>query len=217
MSMDKVMSMDKGELYSVDVVADLLRRYPEVQYLRLRTFPPKEPAAQVEAMTPEGLLPILPLERALRHHRGHEELMPVEAPASATADAVRAQLEKVATNGAMVGLCSRVELRSGRAQHALLVDFRCAHSCLPRLEEACVRLGYPGYILRTSASYHFYGSQLVEEAEWITFMATWALLEDLTDVRYIAHCLIERIGCLRVTGNEAWPEPVVVARIEGRG
>lgn len=115
----------------------------------------------------------------------------------------------------MIGLCSRMEMRNGTSKHALLMDFRCDKSAgsLQDIEDACRHIGYAGWLLESHGSYHFYGDDLVDEDQWLSFMGRWLLLEQLSDVRFIGHCIIERVSCLRLTGDEAWREPRVAARV----
>lgn len=190
---------------AVGLVAELLRRYPDIQYLRLRTYPPK--SAEPRAVAP------FTLDRALRHERSPERLVP--APQRPTASALRKILDPIAAQGLMVGLCSRFEMRSGLVKHGLLMDFRCEKSpeALNNLQAACGRMGYAGWLLETSVSYHFYGDDLVDDRDWLRFMAWWLLLENLADVRFIGHCILEQVSCLRLTGNDTFPEPRVAARV----
>jgi hypothetical protein len=51
------------------------------------------------------------------------------------------------------------------------------------------------------------------DPEWFRFMGFWLLLEHLSDVPFVGHCIIERVSCLRVTGTLEVPEPSVALRI----
>jgi hypothetical protein len=198
--------VDVGER-AVSVVTALLRRHADIQYLRFRSYP--APAKEQDIETP------LTIERALRHKRAPEILWAV--PESRTFESLTETLTKMSSDKILVGICSRIELRSGRAAHALLMDFRRAEKSrefLQRIEEACQQIGYTGWLLETSGSYHFYGDDLVDLEEWVSFMSTWLLLEDLVDVRFIGHCLIERVSCLRLTGNAIWSEPKLARHID---
>jgi len=118
----------------------------------------------------------------------------------------------------MIGLCSRVEMRNGVSKHLLLMDFRCEKSArsLRDLMAACQRFGYAGWLLESHGSYHFHGDDLVDESEWLAFMGRWLLLEQHADVRFIGHCIIERVSCLRLTGNRVWRAPKAVARVSAK-
>jgi hypothetical protein len=154
------------------------------------------------------------LERALRHRRGPEEVW--EVPADLTLDGMNGVFRALAGPDHMVGFCSHIVCTNGESRHALLMDFRCTPSSTAQneLEHACLKIGYGGWLLQTSRSYHFIGEVLVDEQEWLRFMGYWLLLEHLVDVSFIGHCVIERLSCLRVTGSTAFPEPVVVAYFE---
>ena len=190
---------------AISLVALLLRRHPEVQYIRFRTYP--APSKIQRPLTP------LTLARALRHERGPELLWSV--PDRGISTALKRMLARISLERVMVGLCSQVETRSGTSKHALLMDFRPQKSAgsLQTLNDACRYIGYTGWLLETTQSYHFYGDDLVGEWEWLPFMGGWLLLENLIDVRFIGHCIIERVSCLRLTGNSTWSEPRVVRRV----
>lgn len=203
------MSADVGDPAAA-VVAALVRRYPDVQYLRLRPYvPPAEhDQGQRRAMT---------LDRALRHRRDPEQLW--EVPPNLTVDIFEGALRHLAGDDRVVGFCSRIEMKSGKCGHALLMDFRCPKSveALGELERACGHLGYPGWLLQTKHSYHFVGDVLVDDREWLRFMGYWLLLEHLADVPFVGHCVIECVSCLRVTGTSGVSEPSVASRVEGSG
>jgi hypothetical protein len=187
------------------LVMALLRRHANVQYIRLRSFPTQRKDQRSSNQTT--------LDRALRHERGPEFLW--EVPPDLAAVNLMNQLTQISPNRDMVGLCSRMELRNGTSKHALLMDFRCKRSpaSLRDLQDACSRIGYSGWLLESHESYHFYGDDLVDEVEWLGFMGRWLLLEHFSDVRFIGHCVIERVSCLRLTGDEVWSEPRVAARV----
>jgi hypothetical protein len=109
-------------------------------------------------------------------------------------------------------------MRNGNTQHALLMDFRIAKSSesLLQVVAACEGIGRAGWLLETTHSYHFYGDELVDEREWLRFMGRWLLLESVADVRFVGHCIIEWISCLRLTGSRNLGEPVALTHIAGR-
>lgn len=191
----------------VAIVADLLRRHSDVQYVRLRTFPSKR-APQLDPAE-------LTLDRALRHKRDPEILVRVPEPVSE--NSLRTTLAQHLSPGHMLGLCSRFEMRSGNSLHALLVDFRIRKSAtaLATVKAGCNAIGFAGWVIETTNSYHFYGDHPVDEREWLRFMGRWLLLETIVDVRYVGHCIIELISCLRLTADDTLREPTAVARIDG--
>jgi hypothetical protein len=152
------------------------------------------------------------LERAIRHRRDPEHLW--EIPAHLTVDILDEALERLAGKDRVVGFCSRIEMKSGRCGHALLMDFRCPKEAIGELERACRHLGHRGWLLETKHSYHFVGDVLVDDRDWLRFMGYWLLLEHLADVPFVGHCVIERVSCLRVTGISGVSKPYVVSRVE---
>lgn len=189
------------------VVEALIRRHPEVTRVRIRSFPPKVHIPRRSRK--------YSIDRALRHVRGPERVVGVSRRRGASAY-LRESPETRAEE--MVGFCSDLRVRGGAVKHALLMDFRCKRSAksMRRLLRACRRIGRAGWLLKTSNSYHFYGEELVNAREWERFMGRWLLLEDLCDVRFVGHCIIEGVSCLRFSGTRAWPEPRVVAHVAGR-
>ena len=122
--------------------------------------------------------------------------------------------EGTPASGEVRALCSRVLLRDGTVAQLPLLDFRCAVS--PANQEAIAlamkSMGqHRGALLESGRSYHFYGYDPLEPGEWVRFMSRAILLAPLIDVRYLAHCLIEGLACLRVDTHSTHPaEPVVV-------
>jgi hypothetical protein len=200
------MSAEVGVPASV-VVARLVQRYPDAQYLRLRPYLLRSEQEQRHR-------PAMTIDRVFRHRRDPEQLW--EVPPNLTPDALVAALHRVGGNGRVVGLCSRIEMKNGRGAHALLMDFRCLKSpeLLAELERACRHLGYAGWLLETKNSYHFIGDVLVDDREWLRFMGYWLLAEHLSDVPFVGHCVIEHVSCLRVTGTSDVLEPSVASRVD---
>ncbi len=72
----------------------------------------------------------------------------------------------------VLGISSRVELVTGEVAHIPMIDFMDqrfqAHFNYPKAAEA---LGlYPGYILRTDNSRHFWGTKLLSQEDWLSFL-----------------------------------------------
>ncbi len=81
------------------------------------------------------------------------------------------------------------------------------------LLDAMKLMGQTRGVLATSGkSYHYYGFEPITLEKWRRFMAHNILLTPLIDVRYLAHCMIEDIACLRIDARpNQHTEPVVVA------
>ena len=123
----------------------------------------------------------MPLDRVFRHRRDPELLW--EVPQNLTVEILQAALDQIADQR-VVGLCSQIEMRTGKRAHALLMDFRCPKcpEALVALEEACRHLGHTGCLLQTDRSYHFFGDALVDDRDWLRFIGYWLLADHLIDV-----------------------------------
>ena len=110
-----------------------------------------------------------------------------------------------------IGIWSKVKLENNKYGHIPMMDFELNKSArnLAILIERLRKCGISdGWILETGDSYHYYGSRILSEREWIDFMAKMLLtsivhtrdnIEQVADPRYIGHSL-RRGGCvLRLT------------------
>jgi hypothetical protein len=101
-----------------------------------------------------------------------------------------------------VALSSRVQLTGGYTAHIPMMDFRCTHSDrnLAVVKRALAAMGQTsGAIARSPRSYHFYGSELLSDAEWTRFLALALLFSPIVDVRYVAHRLADGACRLRIS------------------
>lgn len=128
--------------------------------------------------------------------------------------------ERIATLGGqdVIGLCSRCRTRDGKTLHLPILDFNVTPcDVAEKLVSDAMRLllNCDGYILGSGKSYHYYGMTLLDWRRYSDFLSKSLLLTPLTDIRYIAHRLISRIGVLRITSNSAKPnEPIVLHRLD---
>ena len=77
--------------------------------------------------------------------------------------------------------------------HIPMMDFRCPKSLenLLHIKELLRTIGQEeGVILDSGRSYHYYGVNLMDEKEWLNFLAN-CFLSGLADERYIGHRLKE--------------------------
>jgi hypothetical protein len=187
------------------VVVALVRASSDIQYLRFRPYVRRNTNDQQSRSN-------MPVDRIFRHRRDPEVLW--EVPQNLTGAILQAWLDQIADKR-VVGLCSRIEMRTGKCAHALFMDFRCSKSpkSLIALEEACHHLGYSGWLLETDRSYHFFGDALVDDRSWLRFMGYWLLADHLIDGPFVGHCVIEGVSCLRVTAGPESSEPTIVKRV----
>jgi hypothetical protein len=114
-----------------------------------------------------------------------------------------------------LAICSICILEDGTVAHLPMMDFRSAvkSTSTDFIERLLKVMGQGhGFILDSGNSYHFYGTRLLGESEWVTFLATSLLFAPFVDSRYVAHRL--RAGrCnlrLRRSGSLKPADPVVV-------
>lgn len=117
--------------------------------------------------------------------------------------------------GAALGLCSACRVHKAPPMHIPMMDFRIPPSDvgLAVLRDALYRMGIQrGVLLDSGRSYHFYGFDLMNQSQWWEFMARTLLVAPFTDVRYVAHRLLEGTSILRLTKTPLKPKtPVVVS------
>jgi hypothetical protein len=120
-------------------------------------------------------------------------------------------------SGEVRGFCSRVTLRGGDFAQLPLLDFQCEvrERNVDAIAVALKLLGQRrGALLASGRSYHYYGYDPLNQKEWYKFMSRAVLLDPLVDVRYVAHCLIDELACLRLDAHAAHPmEPVIVTQL----
>lgn len=112
------------------------------------------------------------------------------------------------------GINSKVITSDGNTLHLPLLDFHISseEENLPCVEQVLQMLNVKGYILQTNKSFHFYGTQLMEEYDFITFLSKSLLYSPIIDKNWIAHQLIERSATLRITSKDG-KSPLLVGPI----
>lgn len=127
-------------------------------------------------------------------------------------------LEEHQLSGAVLALTSRCRLVDGSQGHLPMLDFRCEPNdyFLHLLRVGLTRMVRGGgAFLRSGRSFHFYGFRPLDDDGWRRFMAQALLLAPLTDVRYIAHRLLDGFADLRLTTSSVKPiEPTVAAYLD---
>lgn len=102
-----------------------------------------------------------------------------------------------------LGLDSKCTLQDETVSYIPMMDFQPPPNAdnLELLKEFLNRIGYEGIIVESGASYHFYGFDLLNHSEWITFMGK-CLLVPWSDPRWIGHSLIAANSVLRISATE---------------
>jgi len=199
------------------LLTNLAQLSPSISTITLTSYVPRPVLSErLSIDSNPSLSPNLFVHEALRH-RGYPsaiEAYPVEM--------LTDKLAELPLHGTVRGLCSRVHLLDGTEAHLPLLDFQCNvnDENAAALLDAMKLLGQVRGVLATSGkSYHYYGLEPITLEKWRRFMANSILLTPLIDVRYLAHCMIEDIACLRIDARpNQHNEPVVVAVLkENRG
>jgi len=72
---------------------------------------------------------------------------------------------------------------------------------LELLKEFLERIASKGIIVDSGGSYHFYGFDFLDHAQWVSFMGK-CLLAPWSDSRWIGHSLLADGGTLRISATE---------------
>ena len=102
-----------------------------------------------------------------------------------------------------LGLDSKCTFQDASARYIPMMDFRPTPNAdnLELLKEFFKRIGCEGIIVDSGASYHFYGFDFLDYAQWIRFMGK-CLLVPWSDPRWIGHSLVAGSGVLRISATE---------------
>jgi hypothetical protein len=198
---------------SIDVVARLVERNPEVAEIKLVEYRPAATFQDIEKRKRADFE--ASLRRRLRH--GGKT---VRTRTLRREDVSAVALARLATHrGGRTALAvsSRVVLTAGTDGHLPLLDFQCRPTALHlRHVVDAMRMILPGgcVILNSGRSFHCYGFSVVTANEWRQFVGRCLLLDPLVDVRYVGHCLIDGEAALRISAAaEKTHPPLVVATL----
>jgi hypothetical protein len=102
-----------------------------------------------------------------------------------------------------LGLESKCIFQDGSGRYIPMMDFQPTPSAenLELLKEFFKAIGCEGVIVDSGASYHFYGFDFLDYAEWLRFMGK-CLLVPWPDPRWIGHSVIAGTGVLRISATE---------------
>ncbi|MFH1129349.1 MAG: hypothetical protein V1686_01275 [Patescibacteria group bacterium] len=125
--------------------------------------------------------------------------------------------------GWRLGLNSIVKMNDGSYRHIPQIDFECSVSNKNlnkiRLKLSEIIKTFPGYIIRSGASYHYIGLKLLTEKEWQKFIGLCLLCKEpkkhsVVDVRWCGHQLVRGYSNLRIASTDLRPEPEVIAFVK---
>lgn len=148
----------------------------------------------------------------LRHDSHTNKQVRVSASDLAT-DTISERFAALPSNLAL-GLEAKCIFHDTSVRYIPLMDFKLNQSTsnLELLKEFLKRLAYKGIIVNSGTSYHFYGFDFLEHAQWLKFMAE-CLLVPWSDSRWIGHSLLAGSGDLRISASELKPKLPVVCEI----
>lgn len=193
------------------LVRELPKLSPNIASISLTTYVPAPALAMRLAKAEAAADPSAFVQEALRH-RGYTG--PI---CDVARDRVELALSASPPTGEVRGICSRVRLTDGAVAQLPLLDFQCevSEANADALVVAMRKLGQRrGALLISGRSYHYYGYDPLDHLNWHQFMFRAVLLNPFVDVRYVAHCLIEELGCLRLDSAATHPrEPTTVRLI----
>lgn len=202
--------MDMIGLHVKRLLADLGEFSPRISAITMTSYVPVPVLSErLTSASNAQFLPSQFVQEALRH-RGYSN--PIEEyPVSALVDKLAIQPRE----GSVRGLCSHIRLLDGSKAQLPLLDFQCAvnNKNGAAIVEAMKIMGQKrGALVTSGNSYHYYGFEPMRPEEWRHFMAYNILLAPLIDTRYLAHCLLEEMACLRIDARPNQnSEPVVTA------
>jgi len=98
-------------------------------------------------------------------------------------------------------LSSKVKLKNGESAHFFFLDYHIPISDSNEILCAQIanKLQMKGYLLDSGKSYHFYSENLISEEKLIENLARALMFAPIVDRAWIAHQLIERRCCLRIS------------------
>lgn len=111
-----------------------------------------------------------------------------------------------------VSVTSKITLSSGKKRHLAMMNFHPEIEESKRLEliiDFLEEIGEKeGVILASSRYFHYYGTRLLSEREWIVFSATFLKPASLVSPRYVANCFCDGYSTLRLTREEIYKSTV---------
>jgi|KBSSwiStaDraftv2_1062776.scaffolds.fasta_scaffold14171_7 hypothetical protein len=178
----------------------LARRYRRLKSLTFTIYVPTPGVHErVAEATPRLAAEIV--DDFLHHDNSPNEKWQVQAT-----ELTKALLDQKMANlpsNLALGVDSKCTLQDETTRYIPMMDFQPPPNTdnLELLKEFLNRIGYEGIIVESGASYHFYGFELLNDAEWIGFMGK-CLLVPWSDPRWIGHSLLAGNGVLRISATD---------------
>jgi len=119
-------------------------------------------------------------------------------------------------DGYALALSSKVEIDK-EIFHIPMIDFRCSVSnenLLKILEFLYETEEKEGVVLNSGNSYHYLGTKLLTESDWLNFIGKSLLFGKYVDYEWVGHRLMDKFCSLRVSSKKSVNIPRVVAIIK---
>lgn len=194
-----------------EFVAALARINPQLETLLFNIYSPT-PGAQERLGDFEGKPSADVVSHFLRHDNSTNERWEVSA-SDVTIETISQRIAGLPRKLAL-GLESRCIFKDASVRYIPMMDFQLGRSTshLELLKHFLQRLADKGIIVDSGASYHFYGFDFLDHAQWVKFMGK-CLLVPWSDARWIGHSLIAGSGDLRISASELKPKLPVVCEV----
>lgn len=186
---------------AIDTIAEIVRLNPAIEKIVLVSY--SERPSWREGRAEGWIHKPGEIEDALRQDDGVREFREVER-ADLSIQNLWRFIDIQSGLGRLVGITSRVLIRSGEFAHIPMMDFLCPPSeeNLKTLLQVFGKVAeYRGFILNSGNSYHYYGTRLLTDSQWRTFLGRSLLLSGLSDDRYIGHQLVDGYCVLRISAG----------------
>lgn len=124
----------------------------------------------------------------------------------------------VISEGHVISMSSKIKIASGETRHLAIMNLHpeghISYDKLVKMIEI-VTENMPGYLLESGRYYHFYGHMLLDEEQWLRFMAQFLMPTILVSPRYIGHCMYRGYAALRLTTDKTYKPllPIVCSQV----
>jgi hypothetical protein len=197
---------------AVEVIKEIVRVNPRIKFLNFYVFPVKphdnisKRINEETVSMPERLFH--PADKKEEIRLGREEI---------TAEVLQEIIHSLQNVSSILvlGALSEVEIH-GKTFHIPMMDFDCSNSekSIEEIKQFLQYIGQKeGVILFSGMSFHYYGTNLLDEKGLWNFLGD-CLLSGLTGQRYVGHRLKEQRLILRISACPLRPQiPTVVSII----
>ncbi|MFH1841445.1 MAG: hypothetical protein ABH800_01655 [Candidatus Nealsonbacteria bacterium] len=195
----------KVGMTAIEVIVEIIRVNPEIQKLSFYIYAPKYNIKELHKSKREN--PLIP-----------QLLIHDSSKATIRRDRDKITVENLTEfihelqEDLVIGVLSKIKIKR-KTYHIPMMDFAHPNSFknAQDIEWLMQEIGQKeGVILSSGRSFHYYGVNLMNEAEWSNFLGN-CLLSELVESRYIAHRYKDQCGILRLSACPLRPKtPIVI-------